>query len=61
MLRFWARVTGLCTDKPGLGLLIKQADCQAVILVAPDKAIANLHVGWRGNVANICPEKAFKL
>lgn len=44
---------GVCTDKPGVGLLIKQADCQAVILVAPGKAAANLHVGWRGNVANM--------
>jgi YfiH family protein len=44
---------GLCTDQPGMGLLIKQADCQAVILVAPGKAAANLHVGWRGSVANL--------
>ena len=44
---------GICTDEPGVGLLIKQADCQAVILVAPGKAAANLHAGWRGNVANM--------
>lgn len=44
---------GICTDQPGVGLLIKQADCQAVILVAPGKAAANLHVGWRGNVADM--------
>ena len=44
---------GLATDQPGIGLLIKQADCQAVILAAPGKAVANLHVGWRGNVANM--------
>jgi YfiH family protein len=46
-------VDGLATDKPGVGLLIKQADCQAVILLAPGRALANLHVGWRGNVANM--------
>jgi YfiH family protein len=42
------------TDQPGVGLLIKQADCQAVILYAPERrVVANLHVGWRGNVANM--------
>ncbi|WP_044351404.1 polyphenol oxidase family protein [Dethiosulfatarculus sandiegensis] len=44
---------GLVTDRPGLGLLVKQADCQAVILAAPGKAVANLHAGWRGNVADM--------
>ncbi len=44
---------GLATDQPGVGLLVKQADCQAVILAAPGKAVANLHVGWRGNVTNL--------
>ena len=45
---------GLATDQPGVGLLIKQADCQAVILAAPERGvIANLHVGWRGNAAGM--------
>jgi hypothetical protein len=44
---------GLATDRPGLGLLVKQADCQAVILAVPGKALANLHAGWRGNVADM--------
>lgn len=45
---------GLATDEPGVGLLIKQADCQAIVLVEPEKrVIANLHAGWRGNVQNI--------
>lgn len=49
-----AEADGLATDQPGVGLLIKQADCQAVILAAPERGvIANLHVGWRGNVANM--------
>ncbi len=42
---------GLMTDRPGVGLLIKQADCQAVALWAPGRAVANFHVGWRGNRA----------
>lgn len=45
---------GLATDRPGVGLLIKQADCQAVILAAPARGVvANLHVGWRGNAADM--------
>ena len=45
---------GLATDQAGVGLLIKQADCQAVILAAPRRGvIANLHAGWRGNIAGM--------
>ncbi len=45
---------GLVTDVPGLGLLIKQADCQAVILMDPvRRVVANIHCGWRGHVAGI--------
>ena len=45
---------GLVTNVPGVGLLVKQADCQAVILYDPKRrVIANVHCGWRGNVANI--------
>ncbi len=44
----------LVTNTPGLGLLIKQADCQGVILYDPGRRVlANVHCGWRGNVANI--------
>ena len=50
----------ICTDRPGVGLLIKQADCQALVLVAPGKAVGNFHVGWRGNVANF-PKKAVQV
>ncbi|MCB2225681.1 MAG: polyphenol oxidase family protein [Desulfarculaceae bacterium] len=45
---------GLATNRPGVGLLIKQADCQALVLAAPERGvIANLHVGWRGNAAGM--------
>ena len=38
-------------------LMVKHADCQAVIFYDPkNKAIANIHVGWRGNVINILEE-----
>jgi YfiH family protein len=43
----------LC-DRPGLGVMIKQADCQAVILFEPEAhALAIVHSGWRGSVANV--------
>lgn len=39
---------------PGLALMVQQADCQAVMLLDPQKKIiANIHCGWRGSVANI--------
>jgi YfiH family protein len=44
----------LLTRRPGRALMITQADCQAVILCDPvNRAIANVHCGWRGNVQNI--------
>lgn len=44
----------LMSDLPGVGLLIKQADCQAVGLYDPvRRVIANVHCGWRGNVHNV--------
>jgi len=44
----------LLTRLPGVALMIKQADCQAIILYDPGrKAIGNVHCGWRGNVLDI--------
>ena len=45
---------GLITDSIGLGLLILHADCQAAIFYDPiHHALANVHAGWRGSIANI--------
>lgn len=45
---------GLITDIPGTGLMIQQADCQAVLLYdQAHQAIGAAHCGWRGSVANI--------
>ncbi len=45
---------GLITDQKGVGLMIQQADCQAVLLFDPVRpAIGALHCGWRGSVADI--------
>ena len=47
-------VDALITDQPGVGLMIQQADCQAVLLHDPiHRAIAAIHCGWRGSVAGI--------
>lgn len=47
----------LVTATPGIGLLVKHADCQATIFYDPhNRIIANVHAGWRGSVANIYAE-----
>lgn len=44
---------GLASSSPGLGLLIKTADCQPVLLAhRGGRHIAALHAGWRGNRCN---------
>ena len=51
------RCDGLTTHAPHQGLLIHHADCQAAIFVDPiNRAIANVHCGWRGSVQNIYAE-----
>ena len=48
------RADALITDVTGLALTVRQADCQGVILFDVQKrALALVHCGWRGNVANI--------
>jgi len=42
------------TNVAGVGLMIQQADCQAVMLFDPRRqVVANIHCGWRGSVDNI--------
>ncbi len=44
----------LATNLPGLGLVIKIADCQSILLADPQsRIISNIHCGWRGSVKNI--------
>lgn len=48
----------LITAQVGVGLLIKIADCQAILIADPvRRVIANVHCGWRGSVGEI-PIKA---
>lgn len=44
----------LITNQAGVGLLIQQADCQAILLHDPvQDVIAAIHSGWKGSVLNI--------
>jgi len=45
---------GLATDKPGLFLVIKTADCLPILLVDDQRrVIAALHCGWRGTAQRL--------
>lgn len=47
----------LITSEKGISLLIKHADCQAALFYDyKNRAIANVHAGWRGQVLNIYEE-----
>ena len=44
----------MITNIPGVAILVKQADCQGIIIYDPKKhVVANVHCGWRGSVQNI--------
>lgn len=44
----------LASAEPGLGLCIKTADCQPILIAHHSgRFVAALHVGWRGNVINL--------
>ena len=44
----------MVTNVKGVGLLVRHADCQGTILYDPvQKAIGNVHCGWRGSAQNI--------
>lgn len=48
------RADAMITDAPGICLGIQVADCQAVVVYDPDRAVvANVHSGWRGSIVNI--------
>jgi YfiH family protein len=52
---------GVMTDRPGIALAIRTADCVPVLLAAPIRgAIAALHVGWRGAALGL-PGRAVQL
>ena len=53
---------GLITDKPGVALLIKFADCTPIVLFDPIKKVhASVHSGWRGTTQRIALEAIEKM
>lgn len=52
--RQFPEADGLITDKAGVALLIKYADCTPIVLFDPvNKVQASVHSGWRGTVQKI--------
>lgn len=52
--RRFPETDGLVTTEPGAALAIFTADCVPVCIADPvRRAIANVHAGWRGSLANI--------
>lgn len=52
--RHFTDTDGLITDKPGVALLIKYADCTPVVLFDPVKNVqASVHSGWRSTAQKI--------
>lgn len=50
----YEEIDGLITDRPGITLVTKYADCVPLFFVDPvRKAIGLTHSGWRGTVAKI--------
>lgn len=60
--RHFDETDGLITDKVGVALLIKYADCTPIILFDPVKKVqASVHSGWRGTVQKIGKEAIDKM
>lgn len=52
--RQYSQCDALVTNQPGIGLLVQQADCQAILLYDPvQKVIGAVHSGWRSSTLNI--------
>lgn len=50
------------TDIPGVFLFMQTADCQAILIADPvARAVANVHSGWRGSVANVAGKTVEKM
>lgn len=52
--RQFSETDGLITDKPGVALMIKFADCTPLVFYDPvQQVLACVHSGWRGTVQHI--------
>jgi hypothetical protein len=53
---------GLITDKPGIYLMVKTADCFPLVCLDPKKRLVGvIHVGWRGAVEKIFLQGLLKI
>lgn len=53
----YAETDGLVTNKPGIVLGIRVADCAAVLIAGPqNKVIGAFHAGWKGAAGGIIPK-----
>lgn len=56
------KADGLMTDQRDLLLAIRAADCQLILVYAPERNVVGLlHVGWRGLIAETIPAFFAKL
>ena len=56
------KVDALMTNVPGITLVTRMADCIAVLAYDPiNRAIANIHSGWRGTIQKIAPKTVEKM
>ncbi len=59
---FFTNIDGLLTNKQGISLSLRFADCTPILFYAPLKnAIGNIHSGWRGTVQKIGQKAAIKM
>lgn len=57
MIKRTEQADGLITDRSGLVLTLRIADCQPMIIYSPEKKIVGLlHVGWKGLVCGVIAE-----
>lgn len=60
--REWESVDGLCTNQPGLTLVIYCADCVPLYFVDSTRnAIGLAHAGWKGTAANMAAAMVEKM
>lgn len=51
------RADAIATDKPGLMLMVRVADCVPILLTGGDgRIVSTVHAGWRGIVAGVVSE-----
>ena len=56
------KADAVITDTPSLAVMVKQADCQGIILFDPvTTVVAVVHSGWKGSVENILGATANKM